>query len=185
MTGSSGIQRLYLQQTCWGLEPKTKESVWTCRVLPRPMQWARIQPEPWEELAVLTDSQQLSQINWTPVIHNTHTERHTETWMTHCFTRASLESFLKVSTQREDGVGWGGRGLTVHLVRLQSCHQVIVDLNKRLLGHWILIQHQLGSDGTCNLRQFVLYNNDLQTKVVGFEMQHFDLPTVKNDCYVS
>lgn len=53
---------------------------------------------------------------------------------------------------------------------LQSCHQVLVDLNKRLLGHWILIQDQLGGDGTSNLRQFILYDDDLQTRDVDFEM---------------
>lgn len=41
--------------------------MFTCRVFPRPMQCARIQPDPGEELAVLTDSQQQSQINCTPV----------------------------------------------------------------------------------------------------------------------
>ncbi len=40
--------------------------VFTCRVFPRPMQCARMQPDPGEEFAFFTDSQQLSQINWTP-----------------------------------------------------------------------------------------------------------------------
>lgn len=55
-------------------------------------------------------------------------------------------------------------------MRLQSPHQVPVDLNKRLLGHRVLIQDQLSGDGTRHLRQFVLYHDDLQTKVVCFEI---------------
>lgn len=38
----------------------------TCRVFPRPMQCARMQPDPCEDLAFLTDSQQQSHMNWTP-----------------------------------------------------------------------------------------------------------------------
>lgn len=52
--------------------------------------------------------------------------------------------------------------LTVHLVRLQSRHQVPVHLNKRLLGLLILVQDQLGRDGTHHLRQLILYHNYLE-----------------------
>lgn len=38
----------------------------TCRVFPRPMQCASMHPDPDEELAFLTDSQQQSHMNWTP-----------------------------------------------------------------------------------------------------------------------
>lgn len=38
----------------------------TCRVFPRPMQCASIHPDPCEELASFTDSQQQSHMNWTP-----------------------------------------------------------------------------------------------------------------------
>lgn len=70
-------------------------------------------------------------------------------------------------------------------MRLQSRHQVPVDLNKRLLGHRVLIQDQLSGDGTRHLRQFVLYHDDLQTKVVCFEILYYDLLTVKNLCYLA
>lgn len=72
-------------------------------------------------------------------------------------------------------------------MRLQSRHQVPVDLNKRLLGHRVLIQDQLSGDGTRHLRQFVLYHDDLQTKVVCFEILYYDLLTVKKPllpCYL-
>lgn len=52
--------------------------------------------------------------------------------------------------------------LTVHLVRLQTRHQVPVHLNKRLLRLLVLIQDQLGGDGTHHLRQFIRYFNDLE-----------------------
>lgn len=52
--------------------------------------------------------------------------------------------------------------LTVHLVRLQSRHQVPVHLNKRLLGLLVLIQDQLGGDGTHHLRQLIPDNNYLE-----------------------
>lgn len=54
-----------------------------------------------------------------------------------------------------------------------------MDLNKRLLGRWVLIQDQLCGDGTGHLRQFVLYNDHLQTKVLGFDTLDFDLSRVK------
>lgn len=52
--------------------------------------------------------------------------------------------------------------LTVHLVRLQSRHQVLVHLNKRRLGLLVLIQDQLGGDGA----ELIVYNNYLQTSAV-------------------
>lgn len=52
--------------------------------------------------------------------------------------------------------------LTVHLVRLQSRHQVLVHLNKRRLGLLVLIQDQLGGDWA----ELIVYNNYLQTSAV-------------------
>lgn len=51
-------------------------------------------------------------------------------------------------------------------MRLQYCDQVPVHLNERLLGLLILIQDQLGCDGTRHLRQLILYDNDLQHKQI-------------------
>lgn len=52
--------------------------------------------------------------------------------------------------------------LTVHLVRLQSRHQVPVHLHKWLFGLLILIQDQLGGDGAGHLGQLILNNNYLE-----------------------
>lgn len=43
----------------------------TCSVFPRPMQWARRQPEPGDDFTFTMDSQQLSHMNCTP----THTQK--------------------------------------------------------------------------------------------------------------
>lgn len=51
-----------------------------------------------------------------------------------------------------EGRSSAGLRLTVHLVRLQAGHQVPVHLNKRRLGLFILIQDQLGGDGTRPLK---------------------------------
>lgn len=53
--------------------------------------------------------------------------------------------------------------LTINLVRFELCHQVPVHLHQRLFGFFILIQHQLGSDGADNLGR-LLHHNHLQNK---------------------
>lgn len=123
----------------------------TCRVFPRPMQCASMHPDPCEELASFTDSQQQSHMNWTP-------------WM-----RGEKNSKVRLSDGRRaagarpgpdrDRVPLKTRGakrtkksgavlrLTVHLVGLQAGHQVPVHLNKGRPGLFVLIQDQLGGDG--------------------------------------
>lgn len=118
------------------------------------MQCAKIQPVPGEELAFFTDSQQLSQINWTPVGEQKHGK-------SNLCRQQNVSALIAVSSC----VGLKRRRkLTVHLVGLQSRHQVPVHLNQRLLGLLVLIQDQLGGDGARHLRQLVLYNNNLETK---------------------
>lgn len=66
-------------------------------------------------------------------------------------------------------------------MRLQSRHQVPVHLNKRLLGHLILIQDQLGGDGTCHLRQLILYNNYLENNADSqYFVQQFNRKPLEN-----
>lgn len=55
------------REQCSELVSKVKPHMFiTCRVFPRPMQCASIHPDPCEELASFTDSQQQSHMNWTP-----------------------------------------------------------------------------------------------------------------------
>lgn len=76
--GPSGpVWRVACQWYSWMDGPLT----WS--VLPRPMQWARMQPEPVDDLAFFTDSTQQSQMNCTPadnirdkVRHTTHITAH-------------------------------------------------------------------------------------------------------------
>lgn len=55
-------------------------------------------------------------------------------------------------------------GLTVHLMKLQSCNQIAVNLNKRLLGLLILIQHQFGCNRANHLRQLIFYHSNLKIR---------------------
>lgn len=58
---------------CWisfweqATDQKTRRLLFlTCNVFPRPIQWARMHPEPGDVFVFFTDSQQQSHMNWTP-----------------------------------------------------------------------------------------------------------------------
>lgn len=49
--------------------------------------------------------------------------------------------------------------LTINLVRFELRNEVPVHLNQRLLGLFVLIQHQLGGDRTRHLRRLLHHNH--------------------------
>lgn len=78
-------------------------------------------------------------IEWSALVHKTSVLSHTIS----CISSAAVIYYV----------------LTIHLVRFKLCDKIPVHLHHRLLGLFVLIQHQLGGDGTSHLgRLFHFYH---------------------------